>query len=392
MTTEPDTTLQPKVLLVGALVPLKRRGDPGYTRASGLASAPALHDFGVIVLRYSNSSFQVVPRVKWDEWNAFLRAGGYAVVMGIDVTLQRHLPRLAKVELPLERLAGEGVSWIRGTLLHSALNGRLCQRWTAVVPRAHEHETVVLGRNNAGSAIAFEIAVGPGRVAFLPNFDETQRLALVAALVNNARGAVRQVHLGRTLPDWLVALPLESEKLLRLEGERISNRLNQLQRAKRILIDDGKALSKECSRILQEILGPAGYSVTWKEEEGSHDIEISGSSTTFLVEVRGATRAVDVDLARQLMDHLITFRPETSRVKGILLGNPYRADSMPRTGPPLTKNCKELAVANSFCFLTTHQLLEVYDQFVSGRLDVASFITALGDTVGEFRFRAGLAS
>ncbi len=374
----------PRVMLVGSLVPVLRRGDPGYVRATGLGSSPALHDFGVIFWRYSNTAFLSVPPAKWEEWYAFLRAGGYAVIIGVDVTLQRHLARLTKADIHLERSVGEGVTWTRGTRLHTALSGTKCERWSAVVPRAQESKTTVLGRNHAGSAVAFEVNVGPGRVAFLPSFSEEHRRALVPALARCAQEVARQVQTGRRLPDWLLELPLESEGLLRAEGERIANRMSQLQRAKRILVDDGKELSKECARILQEILGPAGYSVVWKEEAGAHDIEITGSSVTFLVEVRGATRSLDVDFARQLLDHRGIFRPETSFVKGVLLGNPYRAEPLPRAGPAYTRTCKETAVTNSFCMMTTEQLLGVYDRFVSGRLDSTNFVASLREKVGEF--------
>lgn len=384
MRPDPAEGWLPKSLLVGALVPLSRRGDTRSVRASSLASSPALHDFGVIVCRYSNASFQAVPRVKWEEWDAFLRAGGYAVIVGIDVTLQRHLAKLVRQGINLEKSIGEGVTWIRGARLYSALAGKSCERWATILPKPQERDVVVLGRNNAGSAVAFEVGIGPGRVAFFPSFAESQRRSLVPALVESARNAVRQVQTSRRPPDWLLAYSLESEQLLRIEAERIANRVSQLHRAKRILVDDGKDLSKECSRILQEILGPAGFSVVWKEEEGGHDIEISGSSITFVVEVRGTSRSLDVDFARQLMDHVKMFRPETSQVKGLLLGNPFRVDPLPRTGPAFTRSCVETSNANSFCLLTTHQLLGVYDQFMAGRLATDAFVSRLKSTIGAF--------
>src|SRR2546427_13157309 len=98
-----STDTEIRTLVVGSLIRTKR-ATAGLTLATGLSSAPTLHDFGVKVVRYSNEAFQRTPAARWKEWREFLRAGGTALILAIEPSLQRHAGRLLSKSFP--RLVG----------------------------------------------------------------------------------------------------------------------------------------------------------------------------------------------------------------------------------------------------------------------------------------------
>lgn len=369
-----------RILIVGSLLKV-RKAERGITFSSGLPSSPTIHDFNVLAVRYSNESFQRTTSGKWKEWLDFLRAGGIALIIGAEPSVQRHSDKLVPKAFPrLESGAGQRVRWVRGTPFYEALREANDWKWNAYVPRSEERLVSVLGRNNAGDAVAFEIGVGRGYAVFLPFLPEASRQEVLIKLISEAKRRLALSMASTPIPDWMDSLILASETKLKSEAEILANRLRMLSRAKRILFEDGKPLSKECARILTEMLGPEGFSVQWREEEGAHDIEITGSTVTFVVEVRGSSGVIDVDAARQLMHHAHQLIPTTASVKGVLIGNPHRQLPLGERGSPFSVPCVELARSNHYTLLTSVQLLALYDDFVRRALPPHELVSLLLST------------
>ena len=107
-----------RTLIVGSLLK-SQRARSSYTLASGLSSSPTLHDFGILIARYSNESFRRTPAEKWKEWRDLLRSGGTAIILNMDPSVQRHSEKLMSKPFPgLIAQRGQRASWVRGTRFH----------------------------------------------------------------------------------------------------------------------------------------------------------------------------------------------------------------------------------------------------------------------------------
>ena len=377
-----DKDSELRILIVGSLV-LSSRKKPSYVYSTGLPSSPTLHDFSIMILRYSNDSFQRASRQKWEEWKKFRKNAGVAFILGIDTTIQRHANKILGRGSPnLEKAKGRLVKWTRGTRFYEALKSFKQVPWSVTVPRSEEHLVNIIGRNAAGDAIAFESISGNNSIVFLPDFEKEARDLLIPQLIESAEKWIAATASSGTMPAWADTLKLHSESKFLAEAEMISNKLRSLSRAKRILVDDGKSLSEECARILTDIFGPEGFTVNWREEEGGHDIEILGSSVSFVCEVRGSSGSIDVSIARQLMDHIQQFVPSTARVKGIVIGNAFRTTPLAERGDPFSNKCIDLAHTNNFCLISSTQLLSIYDDITRKTLQPHDLVSYLTGTVG----------
>lgn len=380
---EPEREI--RAILVGGLPRLRGLGE-STEFASSLSSSPTLHDFGVVLARYSNASFLSAPNAKWKDWQRFLRSGGIAFVLGVEPSIQRHAANLVGHSLPsLVAQDGQWISWVRGTRFYEALKSHTSARWAAIVAKADERLVSVIGRNAAGDGVAFEAVLGQGVVVFLPRFDGQELRKIVPKLVKVSKRQVARLLATRGVPDWAESIALPMEAKVREEIEAASRRLEAAERAKRVLFYDGKSLSKECAHILDEILKPDGFDVQWKEEEGLHDIEISGGTVDLLVEVRASSGLIDVAVARQLMDHIQLVTPSTAAAKGMIIGNPYRDIRPQERGDSFSPQCMDLAERNHFCLLTTMQLLVLYDQVKRGLLGGRELVENIMSTTGTLR-------
>jgi len=378
----PVEDMPASVLVIGPM-PGKHDLPNSVQFASSLSSSPTLYEFGVILVRYSNDSFQSTSHEKWKEWQDFLRTGGIAVVIGVDVSIQRYARNLIGKPLPgLIEQTGQRVLWTRGTEFYSAFSNQSRAEWKAKILHEEEHQVNILARNSAGDVIGFEVQSGNGSVAFMPRLraDTGGRELLNMIVCIGRQHELKKDR--RVAPGWLHSIVLSSEVRTRSELEEASNRLEKLERAKRILFEEGETLSRDCARILSEMLSPEGFDVQWKEKEAAHDIEIVRGALTILVEVRGTSGQLDVAIGRQLMDHIQDFIPTTTVMRGLIIGNPFRNKDPKGRGPPYTESLLKLARRNGYSLVTTTQLLEMYDEFMEGHFKADELINLLTTTTG----------
>ena len=373
---------QVPVLIIGSAVG-QHSFPPLVKFASTLSSAPTLHEFGIIILKYSNASFQRTRQEKWKEWQDFLRAGGTAIILGIDSSIQRHARKiLNKPFTSLIEKTGSTVRWTRGTRFYETLCNITSAEWRAILPRNEERIACILGRNAAGDSVAFEVRSGSGNVIFLPKISLSPNGEQLCWIIDFAQKQIQFQKSNRIAPDWFSNITLQSGAKLISEIEIASGRLKRLERAKRILFEEGKDLSKECARILSDMLGSEGFEVRWKEEEGSHDIEVVGNTLTIISEVRGSSGQIDVAIGRQLMHHIQDFAPTTAILKGLIIGNAFRNIAVQDRQAPFTEPLIKLGKRNNYCMISAAQLLTLYDDNLRGTLKTHELVSILSSTVG----------
>jgi hypothetical protein len=378
---ETETEAVP-ALLIGSILPA-RLARPDVTLSSELSATPTLHDYGVILARYSNESFHTVDSTKWREWDAFLARGGTAIILGVDASVQRYNQKLVKGSLPrLVEQHGRNATWIRGTPLYEGLASWTRVHWDVIVHPDDAPTVANIGRNSAGDVISFRLRVGNGEVFLLPAFEGPGRETLALSLLDRARRHYLTESDARRAPKWASDIVVGAERELLAQQEILSSRLLKISRAKRVLYEDGKTLSRECASMLREILEPAGFRVEWTEEGGDHDVELEGSTMTIVVEVRGAAGQIDVGLARQLMDHSSKKLTKTAMKKGVIVGNPHRLLPPSQRGRSFTPQCESLARSNQFCLMTACQLLDFYDRFLTSGLKAEQLISMIMSTSG----------
>ena len=353
--------------------------------ASSFNSSPTLYDFDVIFVRYTNSSFHATTIEKWQEFKRFLSSGGIACFVGIETTIQRYSSYLTDSSIPPMVLKnGKKVSWIKGTKAYESLKEFDQVIYNATIKRENEGGIVVLGRSAANEAISFEISFGKGRLLFLPDFEVHIRLKAIRNLHKAFSKQIIQLSSRSKIPMWYDTVTLFCEELVKKEIEVANLKLSNIEKAKRTLFEEGKNLSKQYADIFEQMLQGEGFEVYWKEESGMHDLEIKSKSQIFVAEIRASNGLVNVDLARQLMDHIQLIKDAGRDKKGILIGNPYRHIAPNDRKQSYSKECIDLALRNNFCLVNSIQLLHCYDLVMSNKLTPKNLMDRIFECNGEF--------
>ena len=371
-------------LVIGRL-PKFGRNSKNVTYASTMNSSPTLFDYEIIYVKYSNPSFYRTYVEKWQELKKFFLAGGILCIIGFDKTIMRFSSNLSNSKMPLMiAKKGQKVSWVRGTRVYEALKEFGEADYDAIIQKQEEKEIGVIGRSASNEAIAFEIDSGRGRILFLPNFDISTRSKVMKRLQITFTKQITQLSSNINKPVWLDTISLKTEKVIQNEIEDARNRLSKLDDAKKIIYEEGKSLSRECANLLEQMLKDEGCSVLWKEESGQHDIEIRNKSIILVVEVRASNRLVDVDLARQLLDHIQLVEDKELNKKGIIIANAFRQVSPKERKKSFSRECIDIARRNNFCLINTTQLLYNYDLIIANELKPQEFVTRIIECNGEF--------
>ncbi len=348
-------------------------------------SSPTLFDYEIIYVKYSNPSFYRTYVEKWQELKKFFLAGGILCIIGFDKTIMRFSSNLSNSKMPLMiAKKGQKVSWVRGTMVYEALKEFGEADYDAIIQKQEEKEIGVMGRSGSNEAIAFEIDSSRERILFLPNFDISTRSKVMKRLQNAFTQQITQLSSVIKKPVWYESISLKTEKVIQNEIEDARNRLSKLDDAKKILYEEGKSLSKECANLLEQMLKDEGCSIQWKEESGQHDIEIRNESTILVVEVSGSNGLVDVDLARQLMDHIQLVEDKECNKKGILIANAFRSKHPNERKESFSRECIDLARRNNYCLINTTQLLHSYDLIMANELKPQEFLNRIIECNGEF--------
>ncbi len=380
-----DSGHRPETLLIGSLY---RTGfkQKEIELASLLDSSPTLYDFSIIFIRYSNDSFATSSTEKWDEVKKFFKSGGMLCIIGIDSTLERHAMKLLGRSLPhLRSHDGKQIIWTRGTYLYGAVKEISQGKWHTVVERSDEKGITIIARNKVNEGIAFEISVENGKLILLPDFDTKELGRIQRNLLKIFKQQISSLSSISKPPQWFETILMPIQKTAQDALDQATNRIKSIEKYKRVLFEEGKDLSKHCSLLLKEILGAQKYDVLYLEEQGIHDIEIANDSKLIVIEVRASNGLINVDLVRQLFDNVQKATKRGKTIKGLAIGNPFRLDDPHTRRQSFSRESIDLAERNSFCLITTIQLLEWYNRIILGISTKDAFIDHIYSTVGEMK-------
>ena len=186
-------------------------------------------------------------------------------------------------------------------------------------------------------------------------------------------------------PIWLntMLLPSETEKSkqlseLRSELDAKSEEYLNYTKSKKILYTTGDALSKSVFDVLLSI----GFTSTYAEHKGQHDIEIKYKEFTGIIEVKGLSGYASVDDVRQLLDWYIDSLKTDRCVKGIFIVNHYRNIEPSERKEPFSASAVNLAENNKFCLMTTFDLFTIYCDYLSSRIDINGIYELINNTNG----------
>ncbi len=196
-------------------------------------------------------------------------------------------------------------------------------------------------------------------------------------------------------PDWVDEIDVPGERELkeeigRLQGEsqRISEdlrkadeRLTSVRRPKRLLYETGSALETAVS----EALGKLGAEVYLPDVPGREDrwFEVPELGKKGAVEVKGRLGSIKRADVRQTEDWVSDiFERMGERMKGILIGNPYRNHRLQDRRPPWPKDVIGFAKGKRLALVTTAQLFAVLVKAVKEESAAMAFFRLLFETDG----------
>lgn len=235
--------------------------------------------------------------------------------------------------------------------------------------------------NKAEEAVALHGKLGKGHVFILPQFDSKEGILkefvssyLLKLNVNfDFRPSVESP------PEWIsehpVVLPkdLQSKRdakrqtVAQLEQEirEIETELETIRRHEHDLLwQSGENRLKEAVKWAFGILGVSC--------EPRHPIDLVGEYAGHIVfiEVAGAEGTIDVQKGRQIQDRIVNAKTKT-RVKGILVGNPFRYRPLNERPPEkrqrlFSREVEEIAVAHQITLLLSWELLGATQRCLRG--------------------------
>ena len=253
----------------------------------------------------------------------------------------------------------------------------------------------VFGRSLGGAAVAVDIAVGGGRVIFLPALPDrtsnAERVPVATAIVNGIRNLLL-LEAEAAAPDWLSKYPLpgieDAERRVGVAETRLEaaeaelaearNELRGIDRYRRLLWQEGKYGLDLPVRDALALLGFTGYSRA--DEPAVFGFE----GETVLVESQGSSRAVGMDphyRLRQRLERKIA--DEGKRHKGLIVVNGYR-ELAPIERPRQYEDTLRVAAESMrYCVVEATRLFEAARAALSGDQGTAkAFARRLIETEG----------
>jgi hypothetical protein len=363
-----------KALIVGPPLLMRARQGVELHSSKSFVNSPPLTDFGIIVLQYSKDRMSRRGiECKKRELGEFLEAGGFCVVLPLEVSVRRTASMWCPTKVPsLIPSEGGAVRWKKDSLVaHQASEIPFVTQCVVEVPS--DDSITVLARNNARMVVAFSIAVKDGQILFLPAPETASgRRKFVKAQIDHVSNMISQAE--SKPPGWFadVTPPFET---------RISDQLSRLRKIKGCLYRTGRPLSKSIHALVEEMLQPLGFNIEYREEEGQEDLCASSSKYEIRFECKGLKGYANVEDLRQLLDHC-TRRPSKMNLKGIFIVNHYRDEPPAKRGIVATTEAIDLATANGYLIVSTVSLFGAYLDVLEGRLNHEAFLNRLLSSVG----------
>ena len=255
----------------------------------------------------------------------------------------------------------------------------------------------VIGRSNGGAAVAVELAVGGGRVVFLPalppRIGPGERSNVTFNLVNAIRNALL-LNAEGSPPAWLrdVSLPGLTDARQRLEAaearldeveaeaDEARNQSRALERYLRLLWQEGKYGLDLPVRDALALLGFASFSQPDEPAAflyGGHHV---------YVETQGGSDAIGMEAhyrLRQRTESRIAAGAE--RPRGVIVINGWRERAPADREQQYADSLRIAAESMRYCVVTSAQLFEAVKAHLEGNGEDAAFLNRLIETEGVLR-------
>lgn len=259
----------------------------------------------------------------------------------------------------------------------------------------------IIAENKVGEVIALEIPVGKGKFIFLPPFEkEIDRDKLSGILIDCIRKSLQWTS-PLSKPDWLKSYVLPGEEALLNELEGLDNKLKELNKEKDNILE--KFEESECLKGLlyetgkyrlepsvREAFRILGFAVKDPDEyEEDYDLYAIESEKSIIGEIEGATKFIDVDKYRQLLDYVEASEQKRRRCKGILIGNGFLNVDPSLRGEQFSEHAIKGCERQKYCRLTTYELYKAVSAVLSNPEDEGlknSIKEKILNCEGEFKF------
>ncbi len=232
----------------------------------------------------------------------------------------------------------------------------------------------VFARSAGGAAVAVEMAVGNGRVVFLPPLRSqktgTDRYAIAERILNGVRRSLAMAAPGPP-PRWesQYTLPgLAEREARRQEAERelsgAEARLAEaraeseaLERYRQLLWQEGR---QGLEAIVRDALRLLGFQVT---DDLDRPAEIVWEEQTLLLEVEGSTAAVDMAPHYRLRRRLEEALEKTARPqRGLIVVNGHRLQEPDKRPTQYVEALRVAAESVRYGLITTHELFRAVER------------------------------
>jgi hypothetical protein len=253
--------------------------------------------------------------------------------------------------------------------------------WLAYVDKDACGDWKVLASAFGTHAVSLTKRVGLGHIVLLPSYYEYDYGKLLEHCIVQLLGSKEIAP----QPDWAKTISVPGQQELISKVTEISGQIGDLEKQRETLIGENENLEHwkyllyekgkhQLEPVVRNALALLGCNVEPQPDKDS-DGSVTCDYGTALLEVVGSKGAIKIEKLGELTKNMGNFIAEKrSKVKGILVGNPFCEESLDNRPPKDTqkklfvKELLESAEQQSITVLLTTDLYEVVSQILEDKL------------------------
>jgi hypothetical protein len=253
--------------------------------------------------------------------------------------------------------------------------------WSAYVDKEACQDWRILASAFGTHAVSIAKRVGLGHIILLPSYYDYNNGALIER-------CIEKLLAGREItpqPDWAKSILVPGQQELVAKITKVSDQINALEKQRETLIDADDKLERwkyllyekgkhRLEPVVREALTLLGCNVEPQPDKDSDGL-VTFDYGKALLEVVGSEGTIKIEKLGQLTRNIASFfETKGSRVKGILVGNPFCGKSLDSRPPKDTQKqlfARELiesAEQLSITVLLSTDLYEVISRILEGKL------------------------
>lgn len=253
--------------------------------------------------------------------------------------------------------------------------------WSAYVDKDACEDWKVLASAFGTHAVSLAKRVGLGHIILLPSYYDYHNGELVERCITKLLGGKETTP----QPSWATDILVPGQEELVSKITQVNKQIDALEKERGILIDANDKLERwkyllyekgkhQLEPVVREALALLGCNVEPQPDKDS-DGAVACDYGTALIEAVGSKSTIKIEKLDQLMRNIGNFfETKRSKVKGILVGNPFCDEPLDNRPPKDTqkqlfgKELIESAEQLSIAVLLTTDLYEVVSRVLKGEL------------------------